>query len=247
MAFILYYYVNMSKVDTAIILAGGMGLRLRPETLDKPKAMVEVSGKPILEWIILWLKKNSVKNIILSLDYKKEVVMKYFGNGIGFGIKIIYNNHSGAKDTGDAFRSVFENVKLPETFIAMNGDQITDFPIKEFIAHHKKYQPIATVAVCPLRSPFGIVHLDENYTVKLFHEKPIFHDKLMSIGIYIFERGIQHYLPKRGAIEKTTFKKLAKLGKLKAYIHRGFFTTVNDHKDLESIKKILKRTKLNFI
>lgn len=237
----------MPKIDTAVILAGGKGLRLKPETADKPKAMVKVAGKPIIEWVVLWLKKNGIKNIVLSVDYKKEILMDYLRDGRGFGVKIIYNNHKGAKDTGDAFRSVFENIKLPETFIAMNGDQITDLPIKKFIAHHEKYRPIATVAVCPLKSPFGIVHLDENHTIKAFYEKPVLHDKLMSTGIYIFERGIQRYLPAEGAIEKTTFKKLAGAGKLKAYAHRGFFSTVNDHKDLASAEEILKKTKINFI
>ncbi len=237
----------MSKVDTAIILAGGKGLRLRPETMDKPKAMVGVAGRPIIEWIILWLKKNGIKNIVLSVDYKKEILARHLGDGRGLGVKIIYNHHRGAKDTGDAFRSVFKNIKLPETFIAMNGDQITDLSVKKFVAHHEKYQPIATVAVCPLKSPFGIVHLDENHTIKAFYEKPILHDKLMNTGIYIFERGIRNYLPKHGAIENTTFKKLAKAGKLKAYAHHGFFSTVNDHKDLASTEEILKRTKINFV
>ncbi|OGF62474.1 hypothetical protein A2926_01970 [Candidatus Giovannonibacteria bacterium RIFCSPLOWO2_01_FULL_44_40] len=237
----------MPKIDTAVILAGGKGLRLRPETADKPKAMVRVAGRPIIEWIILWLKKNGVKNIILSVNYKKEVLTDYFGDGHGFGVKITYNHHRGAKDTGDAFRSVFKNINLPETFIAMNGDQITDLPIKKLIKRHEKYRPIATVAVCPLKSPFGIVHLDENHTIKSFYEKPVLYDKFMNTGIYIFENGIKSYLPKRGAIENTAFKQLAKAGKLKAYTHRGFFSTVNDHKDLESTEKILATSKLNFI
>ncbi|KKS96841.1 MAG: Nucleotidyl transferase [Candidatus Giovannonibacteria bacterium GW2011_GWA1_43_15] len=243
----LYYCTNMSKVDTAVILAGGKGLRLRPETIDKPKAMVRVAGKPIIEWVILWLKKNGIKNIVLSVDYKKETLASHLGDGRGFGVKIIYNHHKGAKDTGDAFRSVFKNINLPETFIAMNGDQITNLSIKKLVAHHEKYRPIATVAVCPMKSPFGIVHLDENHTIRAFHEKPILYDKLMNTGIYIFERGIHHYLPKHGAIEKTTFKKLVREKQLNAYAHRGFFSTVNDHKDLASTEEILKRAKLNFI
>lgn len=242
-----FIIISMSKVDTAVILAGGRGLRLRPETEDKPKAMVKVGGKPIIEWIVFWLKKNGIKNIILSVDYRKDVLKSHLGDGRGFGVRITYNHHKGAKDTGDAFRSVFKNIELPETFIAMNGDQITDLPIRKFIAHHEKYKPIATVAVCPLKSSFGIVHLDKDHTIKAFYEKPILHDKLMSAGIYIFEHGIKRYLPKRGAIEKTTFKKLAEAGRLKAYAHHGFFSTVNDHKDLESIEKILTSAKLNFI
>ena len=65
-------------MDTAVILAGGKGTRLMPLTTDKPKPMTEILGKTLIEWIILWLKKNKIKRIVISVDYKKEVIIKHF-------------------------------------------------------------------------------------------------------------------------------------------------------------------------
>src|SRR3989344_6725315 len=119
------------KIETAVILAGGKGLRMLSATIDKPKTMVTVLGKPIIEWILFWLKKNKIRKLVLSVDYKKEVLMKHLGNGKNFGISIVYNDHSGAKETGDAFRSVLENVRLPKYFFAMNSDQCTDLSLRD--------------------------------------------------------------------------------------------------------------------
>lgn len=241
--------MSNSIIDTAIILAGGRGLRLMPQTAEQPKAMVSILGRPIIEWIILWLKKNKITNIIVSVDYKKEKLIKYLGNGKKLGVNIRYNDHAGASETGDVFRSVFSNIKpLPDIVMAMNGDQITDLPIKKLIAHHKKHDPIATIVTCPMRSPYGIVvHDDLNYSVRNFKEKPILSNVFMNAGIYIFNKKIVKYLPKRGAIEKTAFTKLIKDQKLKAYIHKGLFVTINNQKDLENTENVLIKSKINFL
>lgn len=234
-------------LDTAVILAGGKGLRLGPETFDKPKAMVQLLERPIIDWIILWLKKNGLHRVIVSVDYKKEVLIKHLGDGSTLGVKIIYNDHSGANETGDAFRSVLENQTLPETFLALNGDQITDLSVKEVLAEHQRHHPLVTLVTCPVRIPYGILTLDGENRVKAFREKPTLPDTLMNTGIYIFNKSILEYLPLRGSIEKETFTKLAQLGKLRSYIHRGFFTTINDHKDLAEAYTLLQNIKTELL
>lgn len=234
-------------IDTAVILAGGKGLRLLPITVDKPKTMVAVLHKPIIEWILLWLKKNKIKKLVVSVDYKKEVLIKHLGDGKDFGVRITYNDHSGAKETGDAFRSVLENTKLPKYFFAMNSDQITDLSLRDLAARHMEYKPIATIVTCPTRHPYGVVEVGPGHSIMKFVEKPILRDILMNAGIYVFDRDILEYLPKRGSIEKTTFKKLAKKGNLKSYTHHGLFTTVNDQNDLKSVEKILQKHNGNLI
>src|SRR3989344_3896872 len=123
-------------VDTAVILAGGQGTRLFPLTADRPKQLVPILNRPLISWILLWLKKNGIKNVVVSTDYQKELLMDYLGDGKKFGLKIKYNDHAGAKDTGDAFKSVFKNIKLPKTVLALTGDQITDLSVKDLVAHH---------------------------------------------------------------------------------------------------------------
>lgn len=231
-------------LDTAVILAGGKGLRLGPETLDKPKAMVRLLERPIIDWIILWLKKNGLRRIIVSVDHKKEVIMEYLGDGAALGVELVYNDHSGANETGDAFRRVLENKKLnlPEIFMALNGDQITDLPVKDMWVEHKRHDPITTILTCPVRIPYGILDITDDNVIEMFREKPTFENTFMNTGIYIFNRSILPHLPRRGSIEKETFAKLAQMGKLRAYKYRGFFTTINDHKDLAAAQALLQNT-----
>jgi len=227
-------------LNTAVIIAGGRGSRLMPETRDMPKAMVPVLGRPIIEWILLWLKENGVRKVVISVDHKKDVLRNHLGNGKKIGLQILYNDHTGCKETGDVFRNILENVKLPKTFLAMNGDQITDLAIQDLVAHHKLYSPVATLVACPVRMPYGILEIDDEHTIQKFREKPTLPNVLMNTGIYVFHKSILDYLPRRGSIEKTTFRKLAKEGKLKTYVHKGLFLTINTHKDLEESQKILK-------
>ena len=227
-------------LDTAVVIAGGKGLRLGPETSDKPKAMLQLLGRPLIDWIILWLKKNGVRTVIVSVDYKKETLIGHLGDGGALGVRVKFNDHSGAVETGDAFRSALENQDLPEIFVALNGDQITDLSIQEALAVHQRHQPIATVVTCPVRIPYGILTITRENKVEAFREKPILPDTLMNTGIYIFNKSILPHLPRNGSIEKETFSKLAQLGELRSYTHRGFFTTINDHKDLTEAHNLLK-------
>jgi NDP-sugar pyrophosphorylase family protein len=165
------------------------------------------------------------------------------------GVKVIYNDHRGASETGDAFRSALENhnLNLPETFLALNGDQITDLSIKDMWTEHQRYNPIATMAICPVRIPYGIPSITDDNVIEVFREKPILHDTFMNTGIYIFNKSILPHLPQKGSIEKETFAKLAQLGKLRAYKHQGFFTTINDHRDLAAAQELLQNTKAKLL
>lgn len=236
-------------LDTAVIIAGGKGLRLGSETLDRPKAMVRLLERPMIDWIILWLKKNGVQRIVVSVDYKKEVLIEHLGAGEKLGVKVIYNDHCGASETGDAFRNVLENgdLNLPETFLALNSDQITDLPIANVWTEHKRYNPIATIVTCPVHIPYGILDITGDGVIETFREKPVLDDIFMNTGIYIFNKSILPYLPQRGSIERETFAKLAQMRKLRAFKYRGFFATINDHKDLTAAQALLQKTGMELL
>jgi mannose-1-phosphate guanylyltransferase len=227
-------------LDTAVILVGGKGMRLRPLTDDKPKSMVIIKDRPIIEWIILWLKKNGVTNIVLSVDYKKEVLINHLGNGESLGVHITYNDHTGSDETGDALRLLLKKNNLPQTFFVLYGDQITDLPLKNVFEEHRRQNPLATLVTCPVRMPYGIVETAPGGTVQRFREKPILSDILMNAGIYIFEKDIEPYLPSEGSIANTTLVELAKIGKLHSYAYSGFFMTVSDTKDIKEGECLLE-------
>ncbi len=232
-------------LKTAVLLVGGQALRLRPHTSDIPKCMVEVEGKPLIEWIFDWLKENSIENVVLGVAYKKEVIIDHIGDGSRFGLKVKYNDHSSALDTGDAFRMAIENCGVnDENFLAMNGDELTDISLKNLYRFHLQHGPVATIMTTPLKSPFGIVEIGENHIITKFKEKPILGDKFVNAGIYIFNKAIKEHLPQRGRLEETTFVNLAKEGKIRSFKYFGFWNTLNTAKDLEDIKSSIKYLKM---
>jgi len=230
-----------NKIKTAVLLVGGAGLRMNHLTEDKPKCMVEVYGKPIIYWILKWLKKYGIENVVLGVAYKKEVVVDYLKKNNFFGLNIKFSEHSVEGETGEGFRLAIQRYVNDENFIAMNGDELTNLNLNKLIETHFKNNPIITIAISPLKSPFGIVELWEDSIIG-FKEKPIITDKFVSAGIYIFNKKIKDYLPEKGAIERTTFSLLAEKGLIKAHkiTSNERWTTVNTIKDVIKAEEELK-------
>jgi mannose-1-phosphate guanylyltransferase len=227
-------------MKTAVVLAGGAGLRLRPLTNNKPKAMLKIAGKPILQWVIEWLKFSGISNLVIGIAHKKETIMKYFGDGSKLGVRIRYSIHSVEGETGEAFRLAISRYVDDNSFVAMNGDEITNFRLSEMINHHVGNNSMATIAVTNPVSPFGVIRIDDKGLIQSFEEKPMISSFLVSIGVYVFNRDILEYLPEKGAIEKTTFPLLVERKLLGAYRIKGDWLTVNTIKDLQNAEKELK-------
>jgi mannose-1-phosphate guanylyltransferase len=227
-------------VKTAVLLVGGASLRMQPLTIEKPKCMIEVGGKPILHWILKWLKSHGIENAVLGVAYKKDVVIEYVKNN-NFGINIMTSEHSVEGETGEGFRLAIERYVNDENFVAMNGDELTNLDLTKMVEFHLSNKSIATIGVSPLKSPFGIIELLEDSIVG-FKEKPMIADKFVSTGIYVFNSKIKNYLPAQGHIEKTAFPQLAEMGALKAYKLNSNerWTTVNTVKDISGANEELR-------
>ncbi len=233
----------MSQVRTAVVLAGGAGLRLRPLTNDKPKAMVEVLGKPLLQWVVEWLKSNNIKRLVIGVAYRKEAIMNHFDDGSKFGLQIDYSIHSVDGETGEGFRLAISRYVKDDTFVAMNGDELANFDLSQMVGFHLSQKSIATIAVSPLRSPYGVVDVAGSNDVVGFKEKPIIDSVMVSSGIYVFDQRILEYLPENGSLERVTLPALARLRLLKAYHINGLWLTVNSVKDLETAEHELLKTR----
>jgi len=225
---------------TAVIIAGGRGKRFEERTEDLPKPLIPVNGKPILERIIEWLVKSRVERVVIGTAYKKEMIKNYFGDGSDFGIKIIYTEHDENGGTEDAFKAAIEQSGIEdENFYAMNGDQITDLSLEELGKAHLQNGAIVTLTTVNLRTNFGVIKLDENGKIIEFMEKGKLKDKKMNAGFYVFNQRIKNLLLE-GNIEKNTFRRLIREGKMHSFHHNGLWLTINDKKELDNAEEILK-------
>lgn len=206
----------------AIILAGGLGLRLRPLTDKIPKPLLPVKEKPIIEHAIINFKKHGILDIILSIGYKSEMIKEYFGDGSKWGVNIQYSVEDAPLGTGGAMKKAAKDIN--ETFVAINGDNLADFDWTAILQTHKNNGARLTLALFPVEdvTQYGIARLEGNRFLE-FIEKPA-RDKapsnLNNAGAYVIEPGVLDILSEGvSSIERDCFEKLAGTGAVFAHIH----------------------------
>ncbi|HUH99717.1 MAG TPA: nucleotidyltransferase family protein [Nitrososphaerales archaeon] len=227
----------------ALILAGGQGLRLRPLTDDRPKPLVAVGGRPIAERQLDWLLQNvELEEAIFLCGYKWTKLKEHFGSDYK-GVRIEYSVEESPLGTGGAFRKAIEGAGLAdEDVVMMNGDIITELPLREMIEAHAlaPSHPTVTILLVPYRSRFGIVHMDRRNLVTGFEEKPEFKDVWINGGIYVANaKKLLPSLPAKGDIERETFPELAASGQVLAHPFKGFWSLVDSIKDIQEVEKQL--------
>jgi len=226
----------------AIILAGGLGMRLRPLTDDRPKALIPVNGRPIAEYQLEWLaKEGDVSSVIFACGYKWEKLKEHFGSSYG-GMKIEYSVEEEPLGTGGGLKKAFSNRGSDDLTIVTNGDIITDLPLKRMIDAHRQAGEIsASMLVVPYRSRFGVVKIDKLKMVRGFDEKPAFPDIWINGGVYVLNaKRIIKNLPDKGDIERETFPRLVSHGELLSFPHYGEWYFVDSMKDLMELEESMK-------
>lgn len=226
-------------VSSAIILAGGKGERLKPLTDKVPKPMIDILGRPLVEYQVLWLKDQGITHIVFSCGYKSEVIMDYFKDGAKFGLKIDYAVEGFPLGRGGAFKNALkflpENVKV---LYGSNGDEVIVEPLEPFVKFHQDKGAEATIMLQRLVSPFGIVEMEEDGKVTAFREKPQL-PHWINGGVYILNRSCIETFPDVGDHETEVFPNLTKQGKLFGYQAKGFRGTVNTIKEMNELIKAL--------
>ncbi|HLD79099.1 MAG TPA: HAD-IIB family hydrolase [Candidatus Nanoarchaeia archaeon] len=214
----------VKKIDTAIIVAGGLGTRLRPLTDHAPKPLLPVRGKPIIEHVIKNLKKHGINNIVISIGYKAKQVQDYFGGGHSLGVSISYVIENEPLGTGGAVRLASRDLDKP--FFLVWGDNLMDVNFSRMEEQFLESNASIIMALTPREDVenFGVAKLEQNKIIA-FVEKPKREEapsKLINAGAFILDPVCLELLPDgRSSLEKDCFEKLAPEERIVGYIHEG--------------------------
>lgn len=184
----------------AIILAGGSGTRLRPLTSECPKPMALFFGRPLLEHLLLLLRKNGVTEAAVTLCYQPETIERYFGNGSGWGMRLHWVREEQPRGTAGAVRACLNWLAGEREVLVLSGDALCDFDLQSAAEFHRKQEAAATILLHQTDTPqeYGLVQTDEEGRVLRFLEKPgwgqVFTNQV-STGIYVLSASLLRTIP----------------------------------------------------
>ena len=180
----------------AVVMAGGAGSRLRPLTINQPKPMVPVVNKPILLHILDLVRRHGITDVIITLQYKADVIQDYLGDSRTLGLNILYTVEETPLGTAGSVKNAQEY--LDETFIVISGDALTDFDLTRIISEHRSHKALATLTLYRVSNPleYGVVITDEDGRIRRFQEKPSWGEVISdtaNTGLYVLEPQILDY------------------------------------------------------
>lgn len=240
-----------------VLLAGGLGTRLREETEFRPKPMVEVGGKPILWHIMKGYAHHGITEFVVCVGYRGDAIREYFlnyhsmirdftmrlrssdieyhGDEIeDWGVTIADTGQD--TPTGGRIYMARQHVD-GETFMATYGDGVADVDISRLLDFHRSHGRIATITSVRPPIRFGIMDLDEDGRVERFREKPRGRD-WVSAGFFVFEPGIFDYLSVDSVLEQEPLERLAKDGELMSFRHEGFWQPMDTYRERDLLNDL---------
>lgn len=239
----------------AVIMAGGEGSRLRPLTCDKPKPMVPVMNRPLMEYSVELLRLHGLKEIAVTLQYLPEQIKEHFGDGSRFDVNLHYYVEEEPLGTAGSVKNAA--AFLDETFIVVSGDALTDFDLSEAMQFHRARGAMATLVLKSVDNPleYGVVMIDPEGRINRFLEKPgwgeVFSDTV-NTGIYILEPEVFSLMEPGNMVDfsKDIFPKLlTQQEPLFGCVLDGFWCDVGDIKEyLRAHRQVLQgqvRLRLN--
>ena len=243
----------------AVLLAGGLGTRLREETEFRPKPMVEIGGRPILWHIMKHLSTFGVTEFIIATGYKSDLIKEYFLNyearnndfTITLGNRnslVFHEAHEEASwkvtvaytgDTTNTGGRVFKIAKYleDEPFLVTYGDGLANVNISELVSFHKNSGGVSTVTTVQPTSRFGVMDVSKNGQVDRFLEKPQL-DSWINVGFFIMEPQALSYLDDESVLEDEPLTKMSTEGNLFAYRHSGFWQPMDTYREVKLLNDL---------
>ncbi|RLA73197.1 MAG: mannose-1-phosphate guanyltransferase [Epsilonproteobacteria bacterium] len=237
----------------AVVMAGGFGTRIQPLTNSRPKPMLPIMNRPMMENTMLTLRDLGIKEFIILLYFKPEIIQEYFGDGSAFGIKITYVIPNDDYGTAGAVKLAQEHIG-DENFIIISGDLVTDFDFQKIFDYHKTKKSKLTITLTSVENPleFGVVIANDEGKIEKFLEKPswgeVFSDTI-NTGIYIIEPEILDYIPRGDNFDfaKDLFPLLMREGvELIAGHADGYWRDVGNPDSYREVHEDIMSDRVNF-
>ncbi len=244
-----------------VILAGGLGTRLREETEFRPKPMVEIGGRPVLWHIMKTFSYHGISDFVVCTGYKGDVIADYFLNyearnndftvTLGQSRQVMFHDRHPESEwrvtvadtgldtmTGGRVRRIRRYIG-DETFMVTYGDGVADVDVASLLEFHRAHGRLATLTTVRPVSRFGVLDLDETAgQVARFREKPTA-DGWINAGYFVFEPGVFDYLPGDDCVlEEEPLRALAKDGELFAFRHEGFFQPMDTFREAKMLNDL---------
>jgi mannose-1-phosphate guanylyltransferase/phosphomannomutase len=219
----------------AVVMAGGEGSRLRPLTSNMPKPLVPVAGRPIMEHILLHLRRHQLRDVVATVQYLGASIRNYFGDGSEQGVALTYSVED--SPLGTAGSVMLARQQLNDAFVVISGDSLTDIDLGAAARFHRERKAIATIVLKPVPNPleYGVVVVDEGGAVQRFIEKPSWGEvisDLANTGIYILDPAVFDFF-RPGEVTDWSgdvFPKLLKEGEhVFGWLADGYWEDVGSH------------------
>ena len=246
-----------------VILAGGLGTRISEESHLKPKPMIEIGKYPIIVHIMRIYASQGFNNFVILAGYKQQVIKEYFAHFDMYTNDVTFDFATGERhilkapkfdwkvtvaDTGLYTQTGGRVLRAreyigEEPFLLTYGDAVGDIDINAVLESHKKSGKLATICVYNFGQSKGVVDVAEDGTVKAFREKSDLDGDLINIGFMVCEPAIYDLIKGQDSVfEKEVLAKLADMGQLNSYVHRGFWQCMDTLREKELLEKLNAQT-----
>jgi len=210
----------------AVILAGGKGMRLKPYTVTMPKPLVPVGEEPILKILLQNLRRQGVREATVCVNHMADLIEAYFGDGSKLGISVKYSHELQPLGTAAPIKLI---KNLPDDFLVMNGDLLTDLSFQQLFQEHKNNDAIMTIATHTqeIKVDYGVIKTGPDHTAQAFVEKPTY-DLDVCMGIYALNKRALEYIPDntRFGFDDLVHALMEKGETVRTFAHDGYWLDI---------------------
>ncbi len=232
---------NQVKITEAVVLAGGFGTRLQSVVSDLPKPMADINGKPFLEYLLLYLKKQGCLHCVLSVGYKYESIINYFGNEF-LGIKLDYAIENEPLGTGGGIKNALKFIKQ-DNFFLLNGDSFFDVDLQQLSDFHFQKESSITLSLKKMQhvNRYGTLELQDSKIIR-FNEKAEIAEGFINGGVYVISKNV--FLDKNLGIKFSFEKDILEMKvneiPMHGNVYDGYFIDIGIPEDYQRAQKELE-------